>query len=325
MSNQHRYRLVASDRRCVLLYVTLAIATGFADLRMRSHTPHVLEYITGVVANTEYAPGKYRVLAPFVIDGAAAALGASLENAWYSTRLLFIFLAYVAVHAYLRTWFPPEVALAGVSVTAATLPLTFTNSWPHPDSMPELLLFSVGALAVARRLDLLFAAALALAALNRETSAFLVLLHGVALPVNRARALRTALFAFEWMTIYAGLRMMRGIQHYNYWQAGRNLADLGLLPENYDPYYRAYAYFGLILFGPLLLLAAVKVRHAPPFARRCLLVVPCFVAVAFMFSSIIESRIFTPIYPLVLPAFMFGFFSGGDVPKGAASPPGSAV
>jgi hypothetical protein len=31
--------------------------------------------------------------------------------------------------------------------------------------------------------------------------------------------------------------------------------------------------------------------------------------VAFTFSSIIESRIFTPLYPLVLPALMFALFA----------------
>jgi hypothetical protein len=299
------------DYWCLLLYVTLAVATGFADLHMRAHADNVIRsYIPGVVAGTEGAPGRYRVLAPFLIDGAAKVTGASAENVWHFTRLLFIFLAYCAIHAYLRTWFAPEAALAGVALTAATLPLTFTNSWPHPDSMPELALFTLGALAIARRADALFAVTLAAAALNRETSAFLVLLY-LAEPLTRSRAVRAALFGMEWLAIYAGLRLARGLQHYDYWQAARNLADLGLLPANYDPYYRAYAYFAVVLFGPMLYLA-LKARDAPPFVRRALMIVPVFVAVAFTFSSIIESRIFTPLYPLVLPGLMFSLFVPAD-------------
>jgi hypothetical protein len=298
-----------SDGWCLLLYVTLAVATGFADLRMRTHTDHVVKvYIPGVVAGTETAPGKYRVFAPMLIDGLARATGASLETMWYVTRLLFIFVAYAIFHAYLRTWFSPSAALAGVSAVAASLPLTFTNSWPHPDSIPELALFTLGALAIARRRDLLFAVTLACAALNRETSVFLVLLYLVAEPLSPRRLLRTALFAGEWFAIYAGLRVLRGLQHYDYWQATRNWAELGLLPSGYDPYYRAYAYFVVILFGPMIYLA-LKAKGAPTFARRALLVVPCFIAVAFIFSSIIETRIFTPLYPLVVPATMFFFFS----------------
>ena len=59
----------------------------------------------------------------------------------------------------------------------------------------------------------------------------------------------------------------------------------------------------------MLYLALRGRASLPLFARRALLVVPCFVAVAFTFSSIIESRIFTPLYPLVLPALMFALFA----------------
>jgi hypothetical protein len=125
-------------------------------------------------------------------------------------------------------------------MTAATLPLTFTNSWAHPDHMPELALFTLGALAVARGSDWRSAIALAVAAESGD----------VCIPrgaVRRGRTvgarpvLRGGLFGLEWLAIYAGLRVWRGLQHYDYWQAGRNLTDLTFpLPsEHYDPYYRA--------------------------------------------------------------------------------------
>jgi hypothetical protein len=314
-------RMTRKDASCLLLYVSLAIATGFADLHMRPHTDKVVtEYIPGVVANTEFAPGRYRVLAPLAIEKTAAATGLSLQSTWYISRLLFILVAFWCLHLYLRTWFAAETALAGVALTAATLPLTFTNSWPHPDSMPELALFTLGAMAVARRRDLLFCVVLALAAFNRETSAFLVMLYFVASPVTRAHIVRTGLFTAEWFAIYAGLRLARGVQHYDYWQAARNVADLGLLPPNYDPYYRFYAWFAVFLFGPMLYLALRARRDMPLFARRALLVVPAFVAVAFTFSSIIESRIFTPLYPLVLPALMFALFAPERIDTRAGVP-----
>src|SRR5215831_2160199 len=219
------------DRWCLLLYVTFAVATGFADVRMRAHTDVVVKsYIPGVIAGTESAPGVYRVLAPFTIEAVSRATGASLLTAWYATRLACIFLAFCALHFYLRTWFPPDAALTGVAITAATLPLTFTNSWPHPDHMPELALFTFAAMTIARRSDAWFAVALAAAAFNRETSVFLVLLYLVAEPLTRGRVLRAALFGVEWFAIYAGLRYVRGLRHYDYLQFWRNVTDLGLLP-----------------------------------------------------------------------------------------------
>ncbi len=317
-------RASLADTWCVLLYLSIAIATGFADLRMRAYPKHpVTNFIPAVVSNTEPAPARYRVLAPFIDHSLARVTGASPQTVWFISRLAWIFLAYCIVHAYLRTWFAAPAAAAGVAVTAATLPLTFTNSWAHPDHIPELALFTLGAAAVARRSDLLFAIALAAAALNRETAVFLVLLYAVAAPVSRSHALRTGLFALEWFAVYAGLRFWRGLQHYEYWQAARNLTDLTLpLPaELYDPYYRAYAYFGVVLFGPMLFLALKGAGGAPVFVRRALLVVPVVVAIAFLFSNIIETRIFTPLYALLLPGLLFALFG----PDGAATVTGAVT
>ena len=308
--NSSTARTIRTDYWCLLLYVTLALATGFADLRMRAYPQHAAtKFIPGVIDNTESAPGRYRILAPYIDHQIVQLTGAAPQNVWYVTRLLWIGLAYAVLHFYLRTWFAPGPAMAGVALVAASLPLTFTNSWAHPDHLPELALFSLGAMAIARRSDALFAMALAAAALNRETSVFLVLLFLVAEPLSRARLVRGVLFGLEWAAIYAGLRALRGLSHYDYWQAARNLADLRIpLPDAFDPYYRAYAYFVVALFGPMILLA-LRARHAPRFMRRALLVVPVVVIVAFLFSNIIETRIFTPLYALVLPALVYSLFA----------------
>jgi hypothetical protein len=303
--------MTRKDVWCVLLYLTFAVASGFADLRMRAYPQlAVTKFIPDVVAGTESAPGKYRVLVPFLNDAIVRVSGVTPGNVWLVTRLVWIFGAYCVMHVYLRTWFAAEGALTGVAIVAATLPLTFTNSWAHPDHAAEMALFPLAALAVARRSEGLFAVALPVAALNRETSVFLVMLYAVAYPLDRSRVLRTAAFAVEWFAVYAGLRAVRGLSHYDYWQAPRNWADLKIpLPSVYDPYYRTYAYFGLILFGPMVYVALAG-RTAPIFIRRALFIVaPAFVVVCFLFSNIIESRIFTPLYALVIPSVLYAFHS----------------
>jgi hypothetical protein len=68
---------------------------------------------------------------------------------------------------------------------------------------------------------------------------------------------------------------------------------------------------GAALAGPLLWVA-LRGRGAqrPLFVRRALWVVPAFVAVAFTISSIIESRIFTPLFPLIVPATISSLVEG---------------
>lgn len=292
--------------RLIPLYLAVAIASGFVDLRSRSHADQVITaYIPGVIDGTYGAPFVYRVLAPYSVHGLSTLTGFSLSSMSHATRLAWFLLAYIVTHCYLRLWFGRSIAVAGTLLVAALLPMTFTNSWAHPDHIPELALFTLGCYAVAARRDLLFGITLVLATLNRETAVFLVALHAVVGPYDFKRLRLTALFGAIWASLFVGVRLWRGFEAFELWQFKRNLGFLTLLPEAYDPYYRTYGYFWLIVFGPLTYFALRHVSTKPEFARRALLVVPMFVVVAFTMSSIIETRIFTPVFPLVLPAALF--------------------
>jgi hypothetical protein len=296
----------AQARIWVPLYLLLAVASGFVDLRMRRYPElGMTKYTPEVVSGIAEAPGRYRVLMPFALQGAVRATGADPMTIWHLSRLAGFFASWVALHAYLRTWFPLSGAVAGTLLVAATLPLTFTNSWAHPDHIPELALFTLGCFAIARGRDALFAIALVAASLNRETAAFLVPLYLAGGAITRERLVKTAGFAAIWAAIYVGLRVARGMVTYDTWQLFRNVEFLKLLPAPYDPYARAYAWFGLALFGPLLYLALQRRGELPRFVRGALWIVPLVAVTGLLFSSIVETRIFTPLFPLIVPAVMF--------------------
>lgn len=292
-----------TDRLAIVLYLAMAIATGFVDLRVRSYPDHgYTKYVPGVIDGTYGAPGIYRVLVPYSFDWIVRATGAAPATVWHISRLLLLFTSYLAFHWYLRTWTTAEAAIMGTAIVAALLPMTFTNSWAHPDHFAELLLFTLGCAAIARERDGLFAVVLFFAALNRETAVFLVALYLVARPLSPLHLARTAGFGALWAAVFVGIRAWRGFEHYEYWQLTRNLEFLRLLPPPRDPYYRAYAWFGVAAFGPLLWIASKVGSAQPRFVRRALWVVPLIAVVAVTISSIIESRIFTPLFPLVVPA-----------------------
>ena len=291
----------------LVVLALLSFSSAFADLRMRTYgsKPYV-EFIPAVVSGTADAPERYRVLLPFTIAGLSNGVGLSLANAWHLVRFISFVAAYVLMFAYLRRWFSETASLFGTTLVAATLPLTFTNSWAHPDHIAELALFTAGCAAIAANRVWALAAILAVATLNRETAIFLVPLYLVTASSVRERLIAAGLLAAEWAGMFVALRVWRGFVGYDYFQAQRNLQFLKLLPSAYDPYYRIYAYFAIVLFGGLLLVAAGASGPRPLFISRALLVVPLFCVVAFSISSIIESRIFTPLYPLIMPAVMFG-------------------
>ncbi len=297
---------MTGSRRAFLLLLTLVIASGFVDFRIRQYPSHPFEtYIPGVIDGTYGAPGIYRVLVPYSNTWLAEWTGWPPSSVWHISRLGWFLVAYLAFFRYLRTWFTVEASLAGVAAVAATLPLTYTNSWAHPDSIPELALFTLGCLAIVRGSDVGLAVVLPLALLNRETAAFLVLTYVVAVPANRRRLVRAAGFTAIAAGVLLSLRAWRGVEHYDYWQLGRNLAFLGLLPANYDLYKRAYAWFIVALTAPALAVIAAGWPYVPAIARRLLASAVPLVVTAVTLSSLIETRIFLPIYPLVMPALMW--------------------
>jgi len=291
------------------LYVALATALGFVDFRVRTHHERDLEYTASVVAGTEEPPGRYRILAPYAFDGLTRLTRLAPVDCWFLFRWLCLFGSLLAGHLYFRTWFETGPAVTGNLLMAALLPLTFTNAWAHPDHLMELFLFTLACAALARGWDWGFAAALALSALNRETSAFLVLLFFLARPVDRRHVVWSAGLAALWLAITLSLRWRLGLASYNPWQAKQNLEFLALLPAAFDPYYRVFAWFVALLIAPLLWLIArswpIQTRLSKVAAA---VVTPAFLLVAFLFSSIIETRIFTPLLPLLIPAALTALF-----------------
>lgn len=302
------------------LYLAAATAMGFVDYHVRTYPDLGFEqYSPSVLAGTAEPPGRYRVLAPYVYDGLRRATGLSPLYAWLVFRWVSLVLALAAGHLYLTTWFDRGQAVAGNMLMLALMPLTFTNAWPHPDHFVELFLFTLACACIARGWFYAFMAALALSALNRETSVFLLPLFWLAVPDSAGHRLRVASAAALWGAIYVGLRWALGFETYDAWQAVRNLGWFQPLSAAYPPYYRIRGWFYLLLLVPCFWLAAASWRQQPRFARvATAIVAPAFVVVGFLFSSVIESRIFAPVMALLLPGVLFALFPGAAPPSGRA-------
>ena len=292
------------------LYLAAATAMGFVDYHIRTYPDLGYEkYSPSVVAGNAEPPGRYRVLAPYAYEGLRRGSGLSPIHAWLAFRWLSLVLALVACHAYLGTWFDTGPAVAGNMLLFALMPLTFTNAWPHPDHFVELGLFAFACACIARGWFGAFVLALAMNALNRETSVFLLLLFWLSSPASSGHHMRVAACAALWGAIFVGLRWTLGFETYDAWQAGRNIGWLWPMSAEYPPYYRIRGWFYLILLLPCFWLATRRWSAQPRFMQVATAVVaPAFVAVGFLFSSVIESRIFAPLVPLLLPSMLVALF-----------------
>jgi hypothetical protein len=309
------------DWRTLLLYLGMALALSFTDHRMRRFPDYVVTtYVPQVVQGTADAPGRYRVLAPLIIDALTRATGGSPIIVFLAIRFGLLYAALVAAHLMLRNWFPHLVATGGTAMLAALLPLTYTNSWAHPDSVVELLLLCAGCAVIVSKRDGWFSAVLILAAFNRETSAFLLLLWAwqrLAETRSRAMLVRVMCVGSAWWAVFLGLRWIRGFASYEYWMLPRNIAALVPLPGNFDPYVRISGLLWLFLAVPLFTLAVAGVRRVGwrSYFGRATVVAGCLLLTGFAISSVLESRIFVPLLPLLVPPALVGL---------GAEPPGPA-
>lgn len=293
------------------LYLAIATAIGYVDYQVRSYPEKAFtEYLPYALAGKAEPPAKYRVLAPQAYAALARLTHFQPVYTFVFFRWLCLVAAFVAGHFYFRTWFDSGGAVAGNAIIAALLPLTFTNSWANPDQFTELVLFTLGCLCIARGWTVAFAIALAVNAFNRETSVFLLPLFFFAAPLSRRHVIVTAGLTALWFAIYAGLRWQLGYQAYDVWQFTRNLEflkPLGARPA--QPYYAFYGWFFLILAVPMFWLAARSWNAQPRVVRVATAVVaPLFLVVSFIASSVIESRIFTPLLPLLVPGVLFALY-----------------
>jgi len=298
----------------LLLYGAIATSLGHVDFHLRSYPERgFTEIVPAVINGTEFPPGRYRVLGPYAYEGLRRMTGLAPATAWVLFRWLCLFAGLLAMHWLLRAWFDDRTAVLGAIASAALLPLTFTNSWAHPDHLLEWGLFALAMACLAHDRFTLFVPALALCALNRETSVFLLPLALGARPISRRLLIEGGIATAIWATIYVLLRVWKGAAWYDPWNVSMNLTNLGLLGENYDFYYRRYAWFFVVLALPGFAAAASAWARLPRLLRTAAAIVaPMLLAVGFLFSSVIESRIFTPLLPLMIPVIAFALGAEAD-------------
>ena len=114
-----------------------------------------------------------RVLMPALMGVVADGLGLGWPRAFGLVRLISIMAAYAMLFLYLRQLFTEPVALSGVLLVAATVPITFSNWHELPTDFPDVFFWTLGLLLIRRQSLLLFTAVVFLATLNRETSLLL--------------------------------------------------------------------------------------------------------------------------------------------------------
>jgi len=236
-------------------------------------------------------------------------------------RILFVWLAFVMFHLYLRKWFAPGVALAGVCMLAAILPYTYISDLQESSSL-LMLTFVVSLWALRDGPSWLFAVLLLLGALNNETSLMLPTayfasriqgFHPKQLWATGWRTLAVAAPAFAYTL--AIRYITRDRPHLGaVLQLGDNLRGVWLsLGISFFDYYRARYLFIFLIFNVLWIYAFLGLKNKPRFVQASLFIIPAFIIPHFITGVIFEVRQMIPLGFVIIPAAFFWLFPKSDV------------
>ena len=234
-----------------------------------------------------------------------------IEDAYILQRWLFVFLAFLLFHVYLRKWFSALVSFGGVCFLAAIMPLTYMNHLQ--ESAPLLMVTFLGGLwAIREKKNAVFALVLLIGALNNETVLILSSVYVFCRFTSwkwqdlRSLCIQTTLVSTPAWAAAAIIRWFtRHSEHIdNPWMLPKNLQSIGqdLLDAMYIPHWFAQTYlFPLFLFGAFWYFATRNWKQQDLFLRRASLMIPLFVLAHLVTGMVEESRLMIPLAFLLIP------------------------
>jgi hypothetical protein len=243
----------------------------------------------------------------------------SIPHAYMLQRFVFIFLALLCFHYYMRKWLSPVESFAGVAFLAAVMPLTYMDDLQESASL-LMLLFVLGLWAIREHKTFLFELILIVGSLTNETLLILAAVYffyhirWVYPQKINSRAVvefltlvgRTILIALLPFAIAASIRYVtRDNPHlggdFVSWSSNWQMLRTAMINIHiFDPLVSSYVYF-ILLFSVFWLYALLGYRKSGLFLQRASWIVPLFLLAHFITGKINESRQMIPLGFILIP------------------------
>jgi hypothetical protein len=251
----------------------------------------------------------------------------TIPQAYMIQRFVFVFLAFVCFHLYLRKWLSPGECLAGVTILAALMPFTFLSDLQ--ESAPLLmLLFVLGLWAIREKKTILFGLTLLIGSITNETMLILPLVYFFyqfrSVPLKKINGPYLKEF-FTWVrntllvsalpfTLAGAIRYItRDRPHLGdgtiLWQENWRFIWNAISQIDIFSLYRAHYLFFILLFSVFWLYALLGYRKSGLFLQRALWMVPLFLLMHLITGKISESRQMIPLGFILIPMGLSFIFS----------------
>jgi len=237
----------------------------------------------------------------------------SIPDAYILQRWLFVFLAFLLFHRFMRNWFSHLEALCGVCLLAAVMPLTYRNHLQESASL-LMLLFVITLDAIYHERRAAYAGLLLAGAFGNETLLslgalwFLRRLKSLSFKSFVRTGVETALLSLPG---FVALGIIRYINRDNphlgqplqFFHNIDRLVASAKLPLLH--WHDAFGLHFIFIYGFLWLFALLAYRKAPFFFKRSVIFLPFFLIPHWITGITSEPRQMIPLAFVVIPMSMF--------------------
>lgn len=295
----------------------MAIYALFSWVHFKQKVAVTPQFFSGILANNhrllmnlQYTNNEQSRILQFLIPEAIRTLlFVSVEHAYEIQRFTFVFLTFLFFDRYLRKWFRPAEALAGVCMMSTLIMSTYLDDLQESFA---LLMFTylLGLGAIRDHKKNALSVILWIAALNNETSLSLLIVFFF---YNLSSKSLKGLLASMRETFLVGAPAIISTMIIRY--ITRNQPHLGgalhfkdnwagivsgflMNPLNY--YESRYTFF-ILIFGLLIGVAFSQFSKISKFSRSALMVIPFFILAHLITGVISEPRQMSPLLLIIIP------------------------
>ena len=244
-----------------------------------------------------------------------AVFSLSIETSYALARFLFVFLAFVAFHYFLRKWFNPVESFAGVLILNGSMVVAFLIDDLQESAPLLMLLFVLGLWAIREKKDWLFAVLLLIGGgLTNETMLvmpvgyFFYRLQSKKLADIFKTGARSGLLALPAFLTQGLLRYITRNNPYldTKFRLPDNLNRLWheLINPGTTLFHGTFIY-PLLIFSVFWVFAILGYSKSPPFLRSVFWIVPFFIVGNLITGIISESRQMIPLGFIIIPMALF--------------------
>jgi hypothetical protein len=304
----------------VPIYFFLSLTNLIIKLRLTSTwTDGTLEGIHNRLMAFQYSNNEQSRLLQFLVpEFFHRVFSITVVSSYALARLLFVFLAFVVFHFFLRKWFSQAESFAGVLIISGSMAITFLVPDLQESAPLLMLLFILGLWALREKKDLLFCLLLLLGGgLTNETMLvvaagyFFYRISSFKITDIIKTGFTTCLIALPAFLVQGVIRYIT--RHQPQLGGVYHLTDnlLGIWNDLRYPMsslYKGIYLYPILIFSIFWIYAAVGYRKSPRFLKATFWLVPLFVAGNLITGLINESREMIPLGFILIPMSLFLIF-----------------